>query len=52
MQPLEEQAYCIYCYTNYDEFDEDGFDYRFDEPTCFNCVDELELEPSEEDPNA
>lgn len=52
MQPLEEQVYCVHCYTNYDESDENGFDYRFDEPTCFNCVDELELEPSEEDPNA
>lgn len=49
MQPLEEQLYCIQCDTNYDD---DEFDYRFDEPICFDCVNELELEPSEEDPNA
>ena len=39
---MEEQVYCIQCDINYDE---DEFDYRFDEPICFDCVDELELEP-------
>ncbi len=39
---MSEQTYCVRCFENYDD---DGFDYRFDEPTCNKCVELYKLEP-------
>lgn len=34
----DERTYCTICTNN---FDDDGFDYRFDFPICHECVDEI-----------
>jgi len=31
---MREKTYCGICLVNYDD---DGFDYRFDEPVCLKC---------------
>ena len=38
------RTYCEECYKN---FDDDGFDYRFDRPVCHECATDLP-EPEEE----
>lgn len=38
-----DKTYCEECYEN---FDDDGFDYRFDFPVCCNCVREKRLTPT------
>ena len=37
-KPVDERTYCVICTKN---FDDDGFDYRFDSPICHECVDEV-----------
>ena len=32
----DERTYCERCYEN---FDDDGFDYRFDYPVCLACAE-------------
>lgn len=42
----DERTYCVVCVTNYDD---DGFDYRFDFPICHKCVTHIkEMEQSHE----
>ena len=36
--PVDERTYCVICTKN---FDDDGFDYRFESPICHECVDEV-----------
>lgn len=43
---MTDLTYCEKCFVN---FEDDSFDYRFDFPVCFQCVEDLELEPEEED---
>lgn len=31
----DQRTYCVVCANNYDD---DGFDYRFDSPICHQCV--------------
>lgn len=42
---MSDLTYCEMCLEN---LEDDAFDYRFDYPVCFECVEELELEPEEE----
>ena len=39
-------TYCENCLEN---FDDEGFDYRFEFPICHQCVNALRLEPTEGD---
>jgi hypothetical protein len=39
-------TYCVYCEEN---FEDEKFDYRFNLPTCIDCVVDLNLIPDEDD---
>jgi hypothetical protein len=44
-------AYCVKCLRQPKtgrEADSQFYDFRFDEPTCLNCVEEYGLEPDED----
>lgn len=45
----KDETYCEICNTNYGEQDPNGFDYRFDTPVCFDCVEKYQLDPNESD---
>ena len=45
MDELDELMYCEHCFKN---FHEDLFDYRFEFPVCFECVQDLDLSPTDE----
>ena len=38
---IDERTYCEECFEN---FDEDGFDYRFERPVCLKCASDMEGE--------
>jgi hypothetical protein len=44
IRKVDERTYCEVCCTN---FDDDGFDYRFDYPICHSCVEIKKVVPSE-----
>jgi recombinational DNA repair protein (RecF pathway) len=42
---VDERTHCEECSVN---FDDDGFDYRFERPVCHSCVEKLGLKPKDE----
>jgi hypothetical protein len=45
-QLMTDFIYCVYCEEN---FEDEKFDYRFNMPTCLDCVIDLSLIPDEDD---
>lgn len=43
---MDDLTYCVYCEEN---FEDEKFDYRFNLPTCLDCVVDLSLIPDEDD---
>jgi formylmethanofuran dehydrogenase subunit E len=38
-------SYPVYCEECLEDMHEDNFDYRFEYPVCFECVEKNNLEP-------
>lgn len=44
--------YCVICLSQPNAKTKEFYDYRFDDPTCIECVKKNNLEPDEESENA
>lgn len=41
-------AYCSKCLAQPKKTDKEFYDFRFETPTCFSCVEEYDLQPEQE----